>query len=248
MEVVILAGGRGKRMGDLTNQTPKPLIPICGKPIIHHIINYYRLWGAARFIVCCGYHYQRMFDYIEQIGDRVLAVNKTRVSVSYRDTTIIAVNTGMSTETAGRIKRIKEYLDEDCFHITYGDGLSNININELIACHCSSSNIVTISSVHPESKFGILELDSDMNITAFKEKSSLSGVWINGGFMVANKSVFDYFDGDDCSLEKDCFPILAQRKKLGAYFHHGFWKCMDTDEERLQLERLASESRAPWLV
>lgn len=247
MDAVILAGGKGTRMGALSEAVPKPLVNICGIPIIRRIIDFYVYWSVNRILICCGYRYQDFFSYLRTLG-KAIGINQENIcSVTYNGCEVIAVNTGEGTGTGGRIKRVIEYVQTDCFFLTYGDGLSDVNLEELTLQHRQGNSIVTLTAVHPVSKFGVLQIDDHFQIINFKEKGPLSSAWVNGGYMIADKRIADYIDSDSASLEKDCFPKLVLDGKIGAFRHFGVWQCMDTLEERKLLEQLVEQNRLPWI-
>ena len=227
MKVVILSGGKGTRMGK--EELPKSLFPIGEKPILWHVMNIYAYYGFKDFILCLGYQAGRIKEFCSKI----------------KDWDIKCVDTGLDTNTGGRIKKIEGYIKEDCFLATYGDGLADINIKKLIEFHHSHKNIATITAVKPYSPFGIVGIDTHTNsVTHFEEKPILDH-WINGGFFVFNKGVFRYMQDDDI-LEKDTFERLVKDKNLNAYKHEGFWECMDTFKDNLRLNQLWNEGKAPW--
>jgi len=229
MKVVILSGGKGTRMGK--EELPKSLFPIGEKPILWHVMNIYAYYGFKDFILCLGYQGGKIKEFCSKI----------------KNWDIKCVDTGLDTNTGGRIKKIEGYIKEDCFLATYGDGLADINIKKLIEFHYSHKNIATITAVKPYSPFGIVGIDTHTNsVTHFEEKPILDH-WINGGFFVFNKGVFRYMQDDDI-LEKDTFERLVKDKNLNAYKHEGFWECMDTYKDNLRLNQLWSEGNAPWAV
>lgn len=229
MKVAILCGGKGTRMGK--KELPKPLFLIGDKPILWHIMSIYASYGFKDFILCLGYHGNKIRDYFS-------AVKNWKIKF---------VDTGLDTNTGGRIKKIKGYIKEDCFLATYGDGLADINIGKLVKFHNSHKNIATITAVKPYSPFGIVGIDTHTNsVTHFEEKPILDH-WINGGFFVFSKKVFDYIQ-DNAVLERDTFEKLIKDKNLNAYKHNGFWECMDTYKDNLRLNQLWIEGKAPWAV
>lgn len=247
MEIVILAGGKGTRMGEQTEKVPKPMICVGDKPMLLHLVDYYMYWGATRFVICCGYKYEYIQQYFSCVSRDVWTVDKNTVGVTYKNTEVLLVNTGMDTGTAGRIKKIRNYLREKCFHLTYGDGLSSINISELIKEHFNSNRSVTITAVHPRERFGLMILD-DNKVIKFQEKNKRSDVWINGGFMIINTNVFDYIRETDVSFEYDVLPRIVEKELVGAYKHSGFWQCMDTEDEKKELDKIWATGNAPWLL
>lgn len=229
MKVVILAGGYGTRITEESYNKPKPMIEIGNKPIIWHIMKYYASFGYKDFVICCGYKAEIIQNYFK--------INK-------EDWNVESVDTGLDTMTGGRVKRIKEYVGDEMFFLTYGDGVSDVNINLLLKHHINSDNIVTLTAVHKPDRFGIIRLNND-KVVDFEEKSIS---WINGGWMICNKEIFNYIKNDSTIFERDPLEKLASENKLGAYMHEGFWQCMDTLREKNKLEKLIEENKAPWIV
>lgn len=231
MKVVILCGGKGTRMGKDLQGLPKALIPIGDKPIIWHIMKYYANFGYKDFILCLGYK-----------GDDIIRFFKKD-----NEFKIKFVNTGLETNTAGRIERVKKFIDADVFFATYGDGLANINLKTLLKFHNGHKKIATLTAVMPRSTFGIVGIDAHTNlITHFDEKPILDH-WINGGFFVFNRSIFKYLKYNDI-LEKDTFPRLVKVAGVVAYKHQGFWECMDTYKDNLRLNEMWLSQKAPWAL
>ena len=229
MKVVILAGGYGTRITEESYNKPKPMIEIGNKPIIWHIMKYYASYGFKDFIICCGYKAEVIQNYFR-----------------YNDEgwNIETVDTGLDTMTGGRVKRIKKYVNDESFFLTYGDGVANVNLNELLNQHMNSDNVVTLTTVHKPDRFGIVNI-RDNKVTEFIEKNES---WINGGWMICNKEVFDYIGDDSTIFEKEPLEKLAMQNKLGAYKHDGFWQCMDTLREKNKLEDMIINNKAPWIV
>lgn len=229
MKVVILCGGKGTRMGN--DELPKALFTLGDKPILWHIMKIYVHYGFIDFILCLGYKGNMIKDYF----------SKTK------EWKIKFVDTGVDTNTGGRIKKIRDYIKEDCFLATYADGLSDINLNKLLEFHKSHSKIATLTTVKPYSPFGIVAIDAHTNtVTHFEEKPILDH-WINGGFFIFNKTIFNYIKENDV-LEKDTFYRIVKEKKLVAYKHNGFWECMDTYKDNLRLNYLWRTGNAPWAL
>jgi glucose-1-phosphate cytidylyltransferase len=229
MKVVILCGGKGTRMGN--DELPKALFTIGNRPILWHIMNIYAHYGFSDFILCLGYEGNKIRDYFAKI----------------RNLKITFVDTGLNTNTAGRISRIRNYIKEEDFLATYGDGLADIGLLRLVNFHKSHQKIATITAVKPCSPFGIVGIDSHTNtVTHFEEKPVLDH-WINGGFFVFNRKIFNYLDKDDV-LEKDTFRRLVRDRQLCAFKHRGFWKCMDTYKDSLELNELWKKNTASWKV
>lgn len=257
MKVVILAGGKGTRLGEETHLRPKPMVEIGGKPILWHIQRWYALFGYNEFIICCGYKGQMIKDFyihypIANTDYEVDFANdsKRQVSILRDDWKVTLANTGLETLTAGRILRIKDYIgDDEEFMLTYGDGVSDVNIRELVDFHHQSGKIVTISTTKPDGRFGALSFDEKTGTVAgFKEKSRDDQSWVNIGFMVMNRKVFDYLGDGSEMLEASPFEKLAFDGEMAAYKHMGFWSPMDNIHDREYLEKLWNTGKAPWRV
>ena len=250
MKVIILAGGMGTRFAEETSLRPKPMIEIGNKPILWHIMKLYARYGIKEFIIALGYKGDMIKAYfanyfLHQSSLTIdLASNKQQVhSNSSEDWKISLIDTGLHSNTAWRIKQLKDYVDDE-FCLTYGDGVSDVNINELIAFHRKVGKIATLTAIQPEGRFGKLVFNGNI-ITSFQEK--VVNDWMNGGFFVCNKKLFDYIDDDEnMQFEHQPLTSLANAGELVAYQHTGFWKCMDTLRDKKQLEKLYSE-HAPWL-
>ena len=231
MKAVILAGGYGTRISEESHLRPKPMIEIGGKPILWHIMKIYASHGINDFVVCCGYKAEIIREYFESFDSE-----KWNIQL---------VDTGLDTMTGGRIKRIESYLD-DTFCLTYGDGVSDIDISKLIAFHKSKNTIATLTAIHPPERFGVLNISDDF-VTEFHEKHSGESSWVNGGFFVFEPSILDYLQGGDPTiLERKPLETLAQEKKLSAFKHNGFWYPMDTLRDKKYLEELWESNSAPW--
>jgi len=231
MKAVILAGGYGTRISEESHLRPKPMIEIGGKPILWHIMKIYASHGINDFVVCCGYKAEIIREYFESFDSE-----KWNIQL---------VDTGLDTMTGGRIKRIESYLD-DTFCLTYGDGVSDIDISKLIAFHKSKNTIATLTAIHPPERFGVLNISDDF-VTEFHEKHSGESSWVNGGFFVFEPSILDYLQGGDPTiLERKPLETLAQEKKLSAFKHNGFWYPMDTLRDKKYLEELWKSNSAPW--
>ena len=226
----ILAGGYGTRISEESHLKPKPMIEIGGKPILWHILKIYSNYDINEFIICCGYKANKIKEYFDRSD-----------SESWN---IQLVDTGLDTMTGGRLKRIQDYVD-DTFCVTYGDGLSNIDINNLISFHREKKSLATLTAIHPPERFGVLNLSGDY-VTEFHEKHSGESSWINGGFFVFEPGIFDYLRDDSTVLEKTPLETLAKEKKLNAFKHSGFWHPMDTLRDKNHLENLWSSKKAPW--
>lgn len=253
MKVVILAGGFGTRLSEETELKPKPMVEIGGMPILWHIMKFYSYYGFNEFVICLGYK-----GYIIKEFFKNYFLHKTDVTINIENNNLIQhnsdiepwkvtlVDTGKDSMTGGRIKRIKKHIGNDAFMLTYGDGVSNIDLNMLLKSHRENNSICTLSSVQPEARFGALEINSDNKITSFQEKPKGDGIWINGGFMVMEPEIFNFIDNDDTILESDTLPKLAEKGKLSCYKHGGFWKPMDTRRDMLKLNELWINNNAEW--
>lgn len=256
MKVVILAGGFGTRISEESALKPKPMIEIGGKPILWHIMKYYSSFGHNEFIICCGYkgYYIKEFfaDYYLHMSDITFDFTDNNNMIIHNNYAepwkVTLVDTGLSTMTGGRIKRVQNYVGDEPFLLTYGDGVADINLNELVDCHKKNGRTITLTAIELESRFGVLEFQEDDSIRSFREKSTLDNGWINGGFMVVEPEVFDYIEGDSTVFERDPLEKLAKENKIMAYKHNGFWQCMDTLRDKQHLEKLLEEDKAPWVV
>jgi glucose-1-phosphate cytidylyltransferase len=253
MKVIILAGGRGTRISEYTTKIPKPMVEIGEYPIIWHIMNWYSKFGFNDFILALGYKANIIKDYFLNYYslDNDFCINlgtgeKKYISNTICNWNVTLVDTGIDTMTGGRIKRLEDLIGNEAFMLTYGDGLANININQLIKHHQSSGKVATLSAVHPTARYGELILDKNNTVTSFKEKPQLNEGRINGGFFVLEPDVFKYIYGDDTVFEKEPLETLSREKKLNAYLHDGFWQSMDTVRERQILEDLWKSNKAPW--
>jgi glucose-1-phosphate cytidylyltransferase len=232
MKVVILAGGLGTRLGEVTEEIPKPMVELGGKPILWHIMNLFSEYGHKDFYIATGYK--------SEIIEKYFTNNESGWNVH-------TIDTGLNTMTGGRAKRISKHIgDEPCF-LTYGDGLSNINIDKLLNFHKKNKKMATISAVRPTARFGELYLEGDM-VLSFKEKPQLQEGWINGGFFVLEPEFFKYIDNDETFLEREPIEKVAEEKQLIAYKHEGFWQCMDTRRDWELLKSLLEEGTPPWKI
>ena len=232
MKAVILAGGYGTRISEESYLKPKPMIEIGGKPILWHILKTYSKYDINEFVICCGYKGEQIKEYFSKLD-----------STSWD---IQLVDTGLDTLTGGRLKRIQDHID-DTFCVTYGDGLSDIDISRLISFHKEKNILATLTAIHPPERFGVLNLSGDY-VTEFHEKHSGVDSWINGGFFVFEPGIFDYLQDDLTVLEKTPLETLAKEKKLTAFKHNGFWYPMDTQRDKKHLENLWSSNNAPWKI
>ncbi|MCK5128510.1 MAG: glucose-1-phosphate cytidylyltransferase [Clostridiales bacterium] len=252
MKIVILAGGFGTRISEESHLIPKPMIEIGEKPIIWHIMKGFSKYGYNEFIICLGYKsysIKEFFaDYFIHTSDVTfnLATNETIIHNSYSEPwKVTLVDTGLNTMTGGRVKRIKPYVKNEPFILTYGDGVSDINIKELEEFHHAHGKIATLTAVNAKQRFGILGIDNDI-VQSFREKSDSDGNMINGGFMVLNSEIFDYIENDETVFEKAPLETLASEGQLMAFNHNGYWQCMDTQRDKQQLEDLWNSGKAPW--
>lgn len=252
MKVVILAGGLGTRLAEETEIKPKPMVEVGEKPILWHIMKHYAHYGFNEFVFALGYKgevIKRFFlDHSTLHGSFSIDMKSGRV-ISREELpenwTVHLVDTGLESSTGGRIKRIKEYVGGDRFMMTYGDGVSNVDLNALLALHEKNNRIVTLTAVRPPARFGGLIFAGDL-ISQFTEKPQVGEGWINGGFMVMEPNVFDYIPSDSTNLESEVLEKLALEGQLAAYRHDNFWQCMDTLRDKKLLESLWQENRAPW--
>lgn len=249
MKVVILAGGRGTRIGEETKYRPKPLVEIHGKPIIWHIMKHYSDYGFCEFVICCGYKGHMIKEYFVNY---FMQQNNVQFSLGSGETRILdnvvpdwkvtLVDTGLDTLTAGRILKVQNYLGNEPFLLTYGDGVSDIDLNELIKYHKDNPSIVTISATKPEGRFGILQMDETTHtVSGFREKARDDQGWVNMGFMVVEPEIFPYLGDGTEMLEKGPFEKLARDGKMNAYLHEGFWSPMDSLRDKEYLEMRMSD-------
>lgn len=255
MKVVILAGGLGTRISEESHLKPKPMIEIGGKPILWHIMKYYSEYGFHEFIICLGYKQyvvkEFFADYYLHSSDVTidLAKNQMEVHNNYSEPwKVTLVDTGLHTMTGGRVKRIEEYLEGQPFMLTYGDGVADIDLNELTSFHEQHGKIATITTVNIGQLKGVLDISDDHTIHSFREKEDTDGSRINGGFMVMNPEIFDYLENDATILEQGPMQQLAAAGQLMSFEHDGFWQCMDTQREMNKLEELWQTKKAPWNV
>lgn len=256
MKVVILAGGFGTRISEESHLRPKPMVEIGQKPILWHIMKLYSYYGYCEFIICAGYKQYVIKDwfmnYFYHNSDVTLDFSKGYNAIcTYKNTVepwkITIADTGEDTFTGGRVKRIKEYIGDETFFLTYGDGLSDININKLLCFHQQRNVLCTLTAVKPEGRFGVLDVEGNC-VCSFREKSKNDMGWINGGFMVVEPQVIDYIRDDTTIFEKEPLERLAKEGNLNCYKHEGFWKCIDTLKDKKQLETLLDSGKAPWKV
>jgi glucose-1-phosphate cytidylyltransferase len=254
MKAVILAGGLGTRISEETIFKPKPMIEIGGKPILWHIMKIYSAHGINEFIICCGYMgyviKEYFANYFLHMSNVTFDMRNNRMDVHQNHAEpwkVTLVDTGENSMTGGRLKRVKDYLDDEDFCFTYGDGVSDVDITATIAFHRRHQKLATLTGVQPPGRFGALNIDGD-RVISFEEKPQGDGAWINGGFFVLSPKVIDYIDGDSTVWERDAVDKLARADQLSAWLHPGFWHPMDTLRDKNHLESLWSSGRAPWKV
>lgn len=256
MKVLILAGGLGTRLSEETKLVPKPMVEIGGKPIIWHIMKIYSHYGFNEFIILTGYKSHVIKDYFvhyyQQYSDITVDMINNSVEIHRMKTEpwkVTMLYTGQDTMTGGRIKRAQDYVGDEPFMLTYGDGVSDVNIDELIKCHKNSGKVCTMTAVRPSGRFGALDISSEGMINSFKEKPDGDGNWINGGFMVCEAKVFDYITGGDSTIfEREPLEKMAKEGQLNAYKHKGFWKPMDTLNDKNKLTEMWMSGNAPWAI
>lgn len=256
MKTVILAGGFGTRISEESLFKPKPMIEIGGMPILWHIMKLYSHYGFSEFIICAGYKQHVIkewfadyflhtsditFDFTQD--DKIIVHNKRAEQWK-----VTVVDTGLNTMTGGRLKRIKEFVGDEPFFMTYGDGVSNVDIPKLLEFHKSHGKLATMSAVKPDSRFGVLDLSTDCTVKAFREKSEADSGYINAGFMVLDPKTLDYVKDDTVMFEREPMEQLASQGQLKCFKHNGFWQCMDTLRDKEKLEKLWNENKAPWKV
>lgn len=254
MKVVILAGGYGTRISEESHLKPKPMIPIGGMPILWHIMKCYSYYGINEFIICAGYKqdvikewFANYFIHTSDITFDFTSGNEVIVHSKHAEPwKVTVVDTGLDTMTGGRIKRVQKYIGNETFCLTYGDGVCDVNISDLISFHKQEGHIATLTGIQPEGRFGIIEFNGS-KVSAFREKSKDDTGWINGGFMVLEPAVFDYIDGDSCIFEQEPLITLAKEEQLDCYKHDGFWQCMDTLRDKEKLEKMITQGTAPWM-
>lgn len=255
MKVVILAGGFGTRISEESHLKPKPMIEIGGQPMLWHIMKIYSYFGYNEFIICAGYRQDVIKEYFanyylhrsDVTFNFVLGNNLTIHDNVAEPWKVTIIDTGLNTMTGGRVARVQSFVGKEPFLLTYGDGVSDVNLEVLVKFHQSNDAKVTITAVQPGGRFGMLDIDKDGQILNFAEKSKEDGGWINGGFMVCEPEIFDYISGDDTILERGPLERLAAEGGLSAYRHDGFWQCMDTLRDKMYMEELMAKGEAPWI-
>ena len=255
MKVVILAGGLGTRITEESHLKPKPMIEIGERPILWHIMKYYSEFGFNEFIICLGYKQyivkEFFADYFLHTSDVTIDIanNSMEVHNNYAEPwKVTLVDTGLNTMTGGRVKRIKDFIGDEDFMLTYGDGLSDVNLKKLLEFHKEHGRMGTITTVNIGQARGGISLSEDGSIKSFREKSDNDGAIINGGFMVMKPEIFDFIKGDDTIFEQEPLQALVDRRELMSFYHNGFWQCMDTQREKNKLEELWQSTKAPWKI
>ncbi len=257
MKVVILAGGFGTRISEESQFKPKPMVDLGGMPILLHIMKLYSHYGYNEFIICAGYkqHVIKEYfaDYFLHTSDITFDFTEGRNEMTVHDNhsekwKVTVVDTGLNTMTGGRVKRVRDYIGDEPFMLTYGDGVSDVDIEKLVKFHQSHGKMVTMSAYNAGQRFGVLDIDSNGHINEFREKTSGDGNLINIGFMVCQPQFIDLIEGDSIVLEKAPLETAAKSGELMAYKHEGFWQCMDTVREKEQLEKMWANGNAPWKV
>jgi glucose-1-phosphate cytidylyltransferase len=254
MKAVLLAGGLGTRISEETNLKPKPMVEIGGKPILWHIMKLYSAHGINEFIICCGYKgyviKEYFANYFLHMSDVTFDMQNNKMEVHQRKAEpwkVTLVDTGEQTMTGGRLKRVREYVGDEEFCFTYGDGVGNVDITALVAFHRQQNKLATVTATQQPGRFGALDLDGK-TITGFTEKPHGDGSWINGGFFVLSPRVIDTIEGDHTTWEREPMERLAAEGQINAYFHKGFWQPMDTLRDKNYLEELWISGKAPWKV
>ena len=257
MKVVLFAGGLGTRISEETDIRPKPKVEIGGKPVLWHIMKIYSHYGYNDFIICLGYKgyviKEYFMNYFLHNSDITLDLGTNKMEIhdtSAESFKVTLVETGLNTKTAGRLKKVQKYIGNEDFMLTYGDGVCDININELVAFHKKNNKIATVSSVQMDARFGGMDLGNNGEVVSFKEKAKDDSKWINGGYFVLKPEVFNYLEGDvnDMMWEEDPLEKLTNDGELIAYQHKGFWKCMDALRDKIELEELWKTNNAKWKV
>lgn len=257
MKVVLLAGGLGTRLMEETEARPKPMVEIGGKPILWHIMKIYEAYGFNDFIICLGYKGQAIKEYFLNYylynSDVTIELEKNKVDVHFSNSEsfkVTLVDTGLHTNTAGRIKRIEKYIGNETFMLTYGDGVADVNIRELVEFHKSHGKLATLTSVQTPGRFGNIEMSENGSVDHFVEKPQGDGMWINGGFFVLEPAIFQYLEGDMDNVQWEKRPLIdiANDGQLRAFRHQGFWKPMDALRDRIELEEMWTKGDAKWKI
>ena len=255
MKVLILAGGLGSRLSEETTLKPKPMVEIGGKPILWHIMKIYSSYGYNDFVILCGYKGYMIKEYFSNYFSHMsdMTVDMTTNTITHLKNhaepwKVTLIDTGLNTMTGGRIRRVQDYIGNEPFMLTYGDGVGDVNINELVDYHKTHGKAITMTAVQPEGRFGSLQIDKNNKVQSFQEKPKGDGSWINAGFFVCQPEVFKYIEeGDKSIFERQPLESLAKANELYTYKHHGFWKPMDTLPDRNKLENMIEFGTAPWI-
>lgn len=254
MKVVILAGGLGTRISEESHLKPKPMIEVGDAPILWHIMKYYSSYGFNEFIICCGYkgyvikeyfadYYLHRSDITFDFSDNNKMIVHNNVAEPWK---VTVIDTGLHTMTGGRLKRIQKYVGNETCMMTYGDGVSDVDLDALLTFHREHGKAATLTAIQPGGRFGVLDIDDSQTVRQFSEKAKEDGGWINAGFMVLEPEAFSYIEGDQTYFEKEPLENMAKDGKLAAYRHEGFWKCMDTMRDKGMLDELWNKGNAPW--
>jgi glucose-1-phosphate cytidylyltransferase len=253
VRTAILAGGLGTRLTEETETRPKPMVEVGGRPLLWHILSHYHAYGFREFVIALGYKGEIVKRFFTEYSDLVgsLSVDLvpgrvTRLDRPPEDWSVHLIDTGEHTNTGGRVKRLAPWLQDGTFFLTYGDGVSDVNLQELLRFHRESGKLATVTAVRPPARFGGLAFDGDL-VSDFIEKPQTGEGWINGGFFVCEPAVLEYIDGDDSSLEHDALPRLVEERQLAAFRHERFWQCVDTVRDKRLLESLWEQGHPPWL-
>ena len=254
MKVVLLAGGLGTRISEETEKKPKPMLEVGGMPILWHIMKEYSYYGYNEFVICAGYKqhivkewFQDYFLWTSDVTFDLTDENKMVVHEKHAEPwKVTVVDTGLNTMTGGRVKRVQHYIGDEPFMLTYGDGLCDVDIKDLVEFHNKNKGTVTLTAVRQKQQKGILDIGRNNTVRAFREKKIEDGALINAGYMVCEPALFDYLKDDDTVLEAEPLASLAQKGELKSYMHDGFWQCMDTKKEKDELEKMWKKGNAPW--
>ena len=255
MKVVILAGGFGTRLSEETELKPKPMVEIGGRPILWHIMKIYSFYGFNDFIICLGYKgfviKEYFMNYFAHNSDLRVDLSKNKIEVLNNHSenwNVALIDTGITTMTGGRILRVKDYIEEQTFMLTYGDGVANIDIIKLLDFHKKNKKLATVTAVQPEGRFGFIKFEDNSEVSSFIEKPAGDGGWANGGFFVLDRGIFNYIKGDNTVWEKEPLEKLAADHQLNAFKFDGFWKSMDTLRDKQELEELWKSGNPPWKI
>lgn len=255
MKTVILAGGYGTRISEESDIRPKPMVEIGGKPILWHIMKTYSHYGYNDFVILLGYKAYVIKEYFANYFlhncDVEIDTAENKISILNNRSEkwkITLIDTGLNTMTGGRLKRAEQYIKDEPFFLTYGDGVSNVNINSLLQFHKNHKGLLTLTSIQPEGRFGVVEIQPDQRVSKFHEKPKGEGAWINGGFFVCDPKILDFIKDDSTVFEKAPLEKIAEKNQLFSYKHEGFWKCLDTLRDKSQLNELWQSGNAPWKV